>query len=159
MKKLSVLLGVFLCVTGLSAAQTKGELQEMYMDYLREQGYAPSVDSDGDVVFKIEGGSYYIAVDEDDPGYFRIVYPNFWEIESEAERQKASAVIMRANRTTKIAKVYITSWDNTCVDADILLNAPEDFILHFERVISTIQTARREFIDGMHEQTDFGTGV
>ena len=149
MKKMYALL---MCMTVCGAAlfaQTKEELQDMYIAYLREQGYAPSADSEGDVVFKIEGRSYYIAVAEDDLEYFRIVYPNFWEIETEAERRKASALIMSVNRTTKLAKVYIESWDNTYIDAAVFLNTPEDFKRHFTRMINTIQTARRKFVDGM----------
>jgi hypothetical protein len=154
MKKMSVLMVwmmVWVTVCGAALfAQTREELQEMYMDYLREEGYGPSLDSDGDVVFKIEGRNYYISVEEDDLAYFRIIYPGFWEIESEAERREASTVIMSVNRTTKIAKVYIESWDNTSIDAEVFLNTPQDFKRHFPRMISTIQTARRKFIDGMN---------
>jgi hypothetical protein len=128
------------------AAQTRGELQQMYMDYLREQGYIPSLDSEGDVTFKVEGRYYYISVDENDPAYFRIVYPGFWDIESEEERIAVSAVIMSVNQTTKIAKVYIASWDTTEIEADVLLNSPEDFKHHFLRMISTLQLARRKFL-------------
>jgi hypothetical protein len=149
MKRMGLLFCVFLCVAGLGAAQTKAELQEMYMTYLREQGYAPSLDSDGDVNFKFEGGNYYISIDEADSDYFKIVYSSFWEIESEAERREASAVIMSVNRTTKLAKVYITSWDDTSIEAGILLNTPQDFKHHFSRMVGAIQTARRKFVDGM----------
>ena len=47
----------------------------------------PSLDSSGDVAFKVEGRSYYIAIDEDDLAYFRIVYPSFWEIKDEGIRR------------------------------------------------------------------------
>ncbi|MDR0638485.1 MAG: hypothetical protein LBG27_06240 [Spirochaetaceae bacterium] len=107
-------------------------------------------DSEGDVVFKIEGRNYYIAVTEYDLEYFRIVFPNFWEIETETERRKVSAVIMSVSRTTKLAKVCIESWDNTYIDAAVFLNTPEDFKRHFTRMINTIQTARRKFVDGMN---------
>jgi hypothetical protein len=122
----------------------------MYMAYLRQEGYAPSVNSAGDVSFKVEGGSYFISVNEDDPVYFGIVYPGFWKIESEEERAKASAVIMSANRTTKVAKAYIESWDNTSIEADIYLNTPEDFKRHLSRMLTAIRTVRRKFIDGMN---------
>jgi hypothetical protein len=135
---------------GTAAGQTKGDLQNMYVSYLEEEGYAPSIDSDGDITFKIEGRNYYIIVDEDDSIFFQIYYPNFWEIETEAERAKASAVIMSVNRTTKIAKVYITSRDNTSIDAGILLNTPEDFKGHFSRMIDAVQLARSKFVVGMN---------
>lgn len=151
MKKMYVLM---VCMTVCGAAlfaQTKSGLQEMYMTHLRQEGYIPSVDSDGDIAFKFEGRTYYILVDERDPGYFIILYPNFWEIESEEERAKASAVIMNVNRTTKVIKAYINSRDDTSIEADIYLNTPEDFKRHLSRMLSGIQTARQKFIDGMRE--------
>jgi hypothetical protein len=149
MNKLFLSVCILVFSVGFITAQTKSELQEMYLSYLREQGYAPFLDSDGDVNFKIEGGNYYISVNEKDPAYFRIVYPGFWKIESEEERREASAAIMSVNYTTKIAKMYITPWDNTTIVADVFLNTPADFNRHFSRMISTIQLARREFIDTM----------
>jgi hypothetical protein len=153
MKKFVFVFCVSLCVAGTAAGQTKEELQKMYADYLRKEGYAPSLDSDGDVSFKIEGGNYFIAINEDDPVFFYIGYPNFWEIETEAERRKASAVIMNVNRTTKVAKIYITSRDDTWIEASIFLNAPEDFKRHFLRMIDAVQLARRKFIDGMNDDS------
>jgi hypothetical protein len=132
-------------------AQTKSELQEMYMTYLRAEGYSPSVDSDGDILFKSEGRNYYIIVDDEDLEYFCLLYPNFWEIESESERRTASAAIMDANRTTKVAKAYITSRDDTCVEAGIYLNTPQDFKRHFSRMLDAIQVVRRKFINAMNE--------
>jgi hypothetical protein len=152
MKKSVLTACIFLSIAaGFMAAQTKSELQKMYLGYLRDEGYSPSLNSVGDVGFKIEGRNYYISVDENDPVYFRIVYPDFWKIESEAERGKVSTVIMSINRTTKLARVYIEAWDNTYIDAGIFLNTPEDFKYHFSRMISTIQTARRKFADMMNE--------
>ena len=45
----------------------------MYVDFLTEEGYKPTVDSDGDVRFKKEGMTYFISVHSNDPQYFRIV--------------------------------------------------------------------------------------
>jgi hypothetical protein len=151
MKKVYVLMVCMMLCGAALFAQTARELQDMYMDYLREEGYVPSVDSDGDIAFKVEGGSYYIIVDEDDPTYFIILYPNFWEIESEEERALASDVIMYVNDTTKVAKIYITSWDDTSIEAGIFLNTAEDFVHHFPRMMTVMRLARQKFIDGMDE--------
>jgi hypothetical protein len=136
-------------VNGLNAQVSKSQLQQMYITYLREQGYQPNVDSDGDVTFKAEERNFYIVVDEDDLESFRIVFPNFWEIESTEERLKAYEAAMYATRTTKVARVFITSRDNTSIDANIFLGKPEDFKLHFRRMIDVILIARRDFVDKM----------
>jgi hypothetical protein len=121
----------------------------MYVTYLQEEGYQSNVDSDGDVVFRAEGRNFYIDIDGDDLESFRIVYPNFWEIESMEERIKAHEAAIYATRTTKVARVYITAWDNTSIDANIFVGSPEDFKLHFRRMIDVILIARRDFIDKM----------
>ena len=45
---------------------TRGELQQLYVEYLRTEGYVPSIDADGDVTFRYEGGNFYIEVNEAD---------------------------------------------------------------------------------------------
>jgi hypothetical protein len=123
----------------------------MYFDYLREQGYQPEIDRDGDIRFRVEGHHFFIVVDEDDLESFRICFPNFWAIESEEERVKVSAAIMYVNSTTKVAKVYIESWDNTWIDSNIYISQPEDFKNHFSRMVDVILYARRKFTDKMWE--------
>ncbi|MDR1955620.1 MAG: hypothetical protein LBQ30_02055 [Treponema sp.] len=140
---------MLILINSLNAQMSKSQLQQMYVTYLREQGYQTNVDSDGDVTFKAEGYNFYIVVDEDDLESFRIVFPNFWEIESTAERVRAYEAAMYATRTTKVASVYITSRDNTSIDANIFVGKPEDFKLHFRRMIDVILIARRDFIDKM----------
>jgi hypothetical protein len=151
MKKYLGLLVGLLIFTVPAAAQSKEELQRHYLTYLESEGYIPFLDQDGDVNFKVRGGTYYISVDEEDPLFFRIVYPGFWEVESEETWIEAAEAIMRANRTTKLAKLYIEAWDEIYAEASILLNTPEDFKRHFKRMISTIQRARQQFVDALYE--------
>lgn len=91
---------------------TKQERSEMYRKYLTEEGYAPKIDDDGDVRFKYEGRYYFIAVDENDEEFFQLVFPNFWTIESDAERDKVAKAAIQATAKTKVAKVFPVN-DNT----------------------------------------------
>ncbi|MDR3115358.1 MAG: YbjN domain-containing protein [Treponema sp.] len=136
-------------VNGLNAQMTKSELQQMYVTYLKQEGYQPEVDSDGDVSFKAEGKYFYISVDENDLEVFTIVFPYFWEIESASERREALSAASNANRTTKIAKIYLTGDDDTSIRGQTCLVKPDDFKLFFRRMIDAIMAARRKFIDEM----------
>lgn len=53
-----VLLMSFCACCALQAQDTKSDL----MSYLRNEGYSPSYDSDGYIVFKINGNVYYALV-------------------------------------------------------------------------------------------------
>jgi hypothetical protein len=143
---------ILFCVNCLSAQMTTSQLQAMYSNYLREEGYQPSIDSDGDVLFKAEGRTFWIDVNERDLESFRIVYSNFWEIESLAEKLKVYEVVNYINRTTKVAKVFINSReDDVSVDANILIKNPEDFKLHFKRMVDVLLYVIREFRFKMNE--------
>ncbi|MDR2144693.1 MAG: YbjN domain-containing protein [Treponema sp.] len=155
MKKKALLFFVTLvvvCAGSLNAQMSKSQLQQMYVSYLTEQGYQPSIDSDGDIIFKVEGGTYYIAVDEDDLQSFRIVFPNFWEIESPSEKVQVRDVANYINRTTKVVKLWLNSReDNVSMEVNIFIGKPEDFKLHFRRIINLLLAERREFLEKMNE--------
>ncbi|MDR3276120.1 MAG: hypothetical protein LBT11_02740 [Treponema sp.] len=122
------------------------------MTYLGDNGYSPSINSDGDILFHYDDGNYYIFIEEDDPGFFWVVYPNFWPIESDFERAKVAAAASYASRMTKVAKVYISGSNNnnTSISVEILLRTPEDFKLFFNRILSIIASARNHFVQQMN---------
>jgi hypothetical protein len=133
-----------------SQQYSKTQLQKMYSDYLKSEGYSPSVDEDGDVAFKYEGGNYYILVDENDLECFQILFPGFWEIESRAERTDAAIAASVVNRTTKVVKVWLTpDNDDVSISGEVFLKSPADFSGIFKRLLSAMTTARRDFIKEM----------
>ena len=131
---------------------TLPQLQAMYTNFLIEEGYKPSIDSDGDVVFRVEGKTFWIDIDEKDLESFRIVFSNFWEIESLAEKLKVYEVMNYINRTTKVAKVFMSpKEDDVSMDANIFVNKPEDFKYHFSRMLDLLFYEIIEFRDKMNE--------
>lgn len=150
---IAISLLVFLSFGTVVSAQekmTKAELQELYVNYLTKEGYKPSIDSDGDVVFKKEGRTYFIAVRENDLEYFTIVLPNFWEIESERERLQVLISADAANAKSKVAKVF-TIRDNTWAAIELFVSGPEDFEGIFTRSLRAIDNAVNNFVDKMKE--------
>jgi hypothetical protein len=129
---------------------SKAQLQQMYSDYLREEGFSPKVDEDGDVGFKFEGGNYFIDVDESDPMYFSLVYANFWEIEDGEERAKVLEAANETSRTKKVIKVYAQQ-DNVWASVEIFLPAPDQFQGVFNRSLTALRDGKNEFISQMRK--------
>ncbi|MDR3170373.1 MAG: hypothetical protein LBU17_01965 [Treponema sp.] len=146
-----VLICIAFITMPLSAQMSKNQLQTMYTDYLKTEGYLPSIDSDGDIYFKSEGKTYYIIVYDNDLGFFQLLYPEFWNIESEEERLQVAESASYATRRTKVAKVFMTSNGDTSISAEAFLKNPEDFKNVFPRMLSGIKTARDNFIERMAE--------
>jgi hypothetical protein len=129
---------------------TKKELQQLYSEYLREEGYKPEIDGDGDVVFKREGRVYFIAVSEKDPEFFRVVLANIWPIESEEERSQVLIAADLSNAKSKVAKVF-TVKDDVWVSVELFLSSPADFKGVFNRSMSGIDYGTNEFVSAMRE--------
>lgn len=129
---------------------SRQKLQEMYLSYLREEGYEPTIDADGDIEFKMEGVPYLILIVENDPDFFEILMPNFWPLESEAERARALAAADHANATIKVAKVY-TLGDNVSAATELFLPQPDDFGKVFRRSLLAVNAAVNAFVEQMRK--------
>lgn len=66
MKKLTLLLLMLFCAAGTLRAQN---VKSDVMSYLRNEGYAPSYDEDGDVMFKVQGYTYYAITRDSGMGH------------------------------------------------------------------------------------------
>jgi hypothetical protein len=128
----------------------KEKRQQTYIKFLESSGYRPELDQDGDVTFKHEGGNYIIQIDENDDVYFRLLYPNFWDIESEQERSDVLVASTVANANIKCAKVFMVR-DNVWAVVEIFLAKPEDYEKLLSRSISTIQSSVNSFRNKMQE--------
>ena len=117
-------------------------------EYLRNEGYTPKTDSDGDIVFKHEGNTYIVIFDKDDKDFIRLVYPNFWSIESQDERVIAESAAARATGGTKVAKVFLVK-DNTWAAVEIFTTDVNSVIPVFIRCIRAIRTAVKTFVAEM----------
>ena len=129
---------------------TKQERTEMYRAFLAEEGYAPKVDEDGDIVFKCEGKTYVILVEDKDAEFFRLAYPNFWSIDSEAERAKVAEASLHATTQTKVVKVFPIK-DNTWAAIEMFCSPPEAFKPVFQRSLSALRSGVEAFRSKMNE--------
>ena len=126
---------------------TREDLQSIYMEHLRQEGYLPLVDVDGDIQFKVSGDNFFIIVDENDLQFFQIYTGFSLGIVS---RDDALDAANSANRLSKTAKVSISSDDSlriiVSITAELLLDDPMDFIPVFTRALSLIRNAENNFI-------------
>ncbi len=131
---------------------SKLERAEMYCEFLRNEGYRPEIDDDGDVVFREGGRVYLILIDENDDEFFRVVFPNFWSIESEEERERVERAALYATAMTKVAKVFPVR-NNVWATIEMFVSPIEGFKAVFERSIRALHVAVQSFVGKMREDT------
>jgi hypothetical protein len=128
------------------------QLQLMYLKYLKKEGYLPEIDSDGDVLFKKEGNSYFIDVrgQQKDPSYFRIILPGIFRIDNKTERLMVLIAADHVNSTVKVVKFY-TVENHTWAAVEIFISKTEDFKDIFPRLMSTLSGGLELFAKKMKE--------
>lgn len=129
---------------------TKSDLAAKFSGFLADMGFRPEIDKDGDVKFYFEGGLYYILLAENDPEFMRLVFPNFWQIESDEEKMKVTIAAAFASADTKVAKVIVVG-DNVWATVESFTETPEQFMGVFKRSMSALRTAVSTFRDNMKE--------
>jgi len=130
--------------------QTQAEIdrrQSIYMQYLRSEGYVPSIDKDNDILVKLDGSNFYILIGKSDPSFLTLLKPSIWSIKSDAERTKAANAVSYANRSTKVAKAFLAGKNNEWVSlsAEMYVDDPNQFGLFFKRLIRMINNTGSEF--------------
>jgi hypothetical protein len=136
--------------TETETLSTDAVLQNRYMAYLREEGYFPSIDADGDILFKIQGRSYYIIINAEDAEYFVVLYPSFWSADTAAKRRQATLAAAYATGWTKVARAYLNTSNYVSATAEVFLNDPEDYRYIFPRMLRTIDAV----VDSFEEYLD-----
>ena len=143
----------FAVLLALSAQTTAGDqdrkvskdyVKNLYMNYLKEEGYQGEVKDDL-IFFKHDGGTFVLEIQNDDPTYFRIVKPGIWSIDSEDERLIVLQAASMACGDIKIAKTYVVK-DNTWVSAETHVPNYEGFAAAFKRLLSAIDAGEKKFV-------------
>ena len=126
-------------------------LQNVCMEFLQEEGYRPSIDDDGDIMFKSQGSTLFIRTYNDDDVYLKVMLPGFWSIESDQERAKVYYVANKVASEYKVAKVNVIK-DNTYASYEIFISADDPQIKRIVgRLINILLGVRSDFAQYMNQ--------
>lgn len=119
-------------------------------ELLKEEGYRPYVDEDGDLIFKAESKNLLIPADRGDEEFLRIALPNFWSIDSELERLMTDKAASEVNRTVKAVKVFPVE-DNIWASVEIFASPIQSVHDVLPRYIQVLLLALDEFRQQMQK--------
>lgn len=119
-----------------------------YHRFLTEEGFRPQMDGKDFLSFRHDGGTYVIPAEEKDSEYFRMLFPNFWSIDSPDERARALAAASEVTASIKAAKVFVLG-DDTMAAIELFLPRPEDFRAVFPRALHVLKLASDRFAASM----------
>ena len=110
--------------------------------------------STSDLIFKVEGRGYALIADADDSDFVRLMFPNFWSLDTDEEFAAALQAISMVNGRCKGAKVHATSKnDNVIATIEFLIDSENPQLKSglFLRYIRMLNNAAEEFARVMRE--------
>lgn len=145
-KLLSVLLFVF-CFSGMQALADdvlnarQLALRSDVQTFLKQEGFVPEIDKDGDIKFKREGRVYYISIDKGNksPMFIRL---QSWYAYTDVPKSKIVAALPDLN-LWKAVKVEVFE-SQFVVQAEMFLVDAEAFKSVFYKLISIVSDVEGE---------------
>ena len=116
----------------------KKEISDFYVNLLAGEGYRPQVDNDKNVTFKREGKVFILAIDEDDPMLFQLLYPIRNDLKDKWQQKLALAAANEVTATIKVLKVTVIE-DTIFASIQMFVSPLEALAPVFERCVTTIQ--------------------
>ncbi len=110
---------------------------EKYIDYLKQEGYVPQLDMQGNIVFKREGLTYVLFTSLDDPNFLRLVCPGIWKIDSDELRARTLAALNLVCANIKVVKAFVVD-DQVWVAAETFLETEESYKTELPRLLALV---------------------
>ena len=121
--------------------------QELIINTLEKMGYSPTVDDDGDVMFRYQMKYLYVMNTRNDESFVTLLLPQFNEVE-DGKELLVLGVCNKLTRDLKLAKVYIDrSFKNVSASCDFYYvneEALEDNLKQSLQLLGSIRTVFRK---------------
>lgn len=132
-----------LCAQELSPSQTK--LRNDIKTFLQQEGFVPSIDSDGDIAFKYEGSSFWVTVSpEDEVPMFTSLNIGF----SKPEDYSLYAMRLAAAELNYFKGVKVLCFeDSFTISAELYVMEAEQFKYSFYTMLTQIKNVAGAFAE------------
>ncbi|MBR1923195.1 MAG: hypothetical protein IJ838_05550 [Paludibacteraceae bacterium] len=148
MKKLILTLLCTLVLTTAFAELNENQLalRRSISSFLRDEGYSPTIDDDGDIRFKYEGDSYYVLVSSSDTNPMYIAFVKYFSCS--AERGRFLAQNAREFNLYKGIKFIVNKdYEGYNIRSEMYLINADPFKYSFYKILRQINNCEKEVIE------------
>lgn len=119
--------------------------RNLVVDFLREEGFCPKVDDEGDVIFKCEGRTFIYFGNTEDNEFFQLALPAIFDV-TEDNREMVLEACNEVTRQIKVAKsVIIDGRNEVWLFCEMLLDHTPNVEDIVPRAIAILHGAQQEF--------------
>ena len=122
------------------------ETSELVLNFLREQGFLPEVDTENNnIEFKFQMANFVYIENDDDPEFFQLLMSNIFDV-SEDNREIVLETINKVNQTMKVAKACIIG-ESVWLFFETILDSTPDVSDIIPRALRILQSTQQEFYE------------
>lgn len=148
MKKMIFILSMLVVYFHSFAQELTAEQRKLRSDivlFLKEEGYLPEIDKDGDIKFKKEGNSYYVRIySNNESPFFVSLFRSF----DYPEKYSRDIVKMATSELNFYKGVKVLCFDNNLfVQAEMYLHNSENFKYVFYKLMSQVVSVEENILD------------
>lgn len=156
MKKL-VLIVLCLMATTLAFAQkdlnsSQLKLRTEIFNFLKEEGFTPEIDSDGDIKFKRQGNACYVIVSDKNESPMYVEMERYVSVPEKYSEITARAAAHNLSKSFKAVKCYYTRNDKVfTLSAQMFVRSAEPFKEAFYRLCSVMDDMKAKMDETLDE--------
>lgn len=118
---------------------------EMVFQWLKQQGFCPQIDQDGDIQFKYQMRNFYYFNNDDDESFFRLAMPGIFDVTDE-NRYAVLETMNEINKMFKIMKAFIPNND-VWLSTEILLDSTPEVGDLIPRLLNSLLHGQQDFYE------------
>lgn len=118
-------------------------LNDNIFAYLQNEGYVPSIDSDGDIKFKRNGDIYYVIIRPEETSPYFIRLQKYFSYGTRVTKQNILKYVKEVN-SYKMLKCTFTD-EQYVLTSEMFLSNSSSFTLIFNRLLRVFDAAEDEF--------------
>lgn len=120
------------------------KIRDEIYNFLKSEGYQPSIDNDGDIKFKRQGDVYFVCVSDKDSSPYYVRLSKYYSYGERLTRSKIGAYAEEVNKY-KMCKLIVEE-DSFIIDSQMFLYNSSAFTSIFDRILEVIDGAEDELM-------------
>lgn len=121
------------------------KIRDEIYSFLKNEGFQPSIDDDGDIKFKRQGDVYFVCVSDKDSSPYYVRLSKYYSYDGERlTRSKIGAYAEEVNKY-KMCKLIVED-DSFIIDSQLFLYNSSAFTSIFNKIMEVIDGAEEELM-------------
>lgn len=136
----------------LNSSQLK--LRTEIFNFLKEEGFAPEIDKDGDIKFKRQGNYHYVIIAENNESPMYVEMERYVAVPEKYSEVTARVAAHNLSRRYKAVKCYFTGNDKVITfSAQMFVRSSEPFKEVFYKLCTVMDDMKEEMNERLEEAT------